>query len=71
VSKIINDQPPVVSYSLRDGATALGVGLTTFSGPVRSGQVKSFRQGKRVLILKCHLVEYCESLYAKQHGGGN
>ncbi|MCE5314173.1 MAG: helix-turn-helix domain-containing protein [Armatimonadota bacterium] len=57
-----------VAYGLSEGASALGIGETLFAEIVASGQIPSFRIGRRRLIRKSDLIAYADRLFNEQNG---
>ena len=59
-----------VAYSPAEAASALGLGVTVLRELLSRGEIKFCRCGRRVLIPKRQLQEFCDRLFAEQHGGG-
>jgi excisionase family DNA binding protein len=47
-----------LAYSVDDGAERLGVGATTFEDLIASGQIKTFKVGRRRLVSRQALEKF-------------
>lgn len=50
-----------VAYGIEEAAEAMGLGVTSFSALVQSGEIPSFRVGRRRLIKKSDLLNWVDS----------
>ena len=57
---------PRLAYGVIEAAIATGLGKSTIAAAVRRGELPAVRQGKRVLILSHHLMEWV----AEESAGG-
>lgn len=50
--------PEVISYTIPDGARAIGLGRTSFFNLLKRGEIRTFRIGSRRFVSRAELVRF-------------
>ena len=60
--------PAIISYSIPDGARAIGLGRTSFFNLVKRGQIRTFRIGGRRFVSRAELLRFVKEREAQSAG---
>ena len=58
--------PGKISYNVKEAVAALGIPRTKLYAHTRQGRLKFFRDGRTILFLHKHLVDFVDALQAGQ-----